>query len=471
LVAGLNTRNHPVHELFRHAALVFQNPEAQLFNATVENEIAFGLESAAMPRALMRERITWASEVMGIAPLLARAPHELSGGEQQRVALAAALALQPTVLMLDEPFAYLDAPGVRQLLETLEQIRRTGVSIVVIEHRLQDLVAHADRVALLSRGELTRCGSPRSVLAHDLDPLSVTLPYVTRLFREHTWQGTPLSVDEAVALAPPAYSVSHERSEASAGGAALVTLDGVSVTVDGQQRLSGISLTLREGEAAALLGRNGAGKTTLLQTLAGLRKPQHGCVVFHTASSAGVLNSHCRHPVGLVFQNANDQLFMPSVREEIEVGARRLKIFDAAWVANVIETLGLQPLLDRSPFRLSEGEKKRVTLASVLALRPRLIALDEPTVGQDEATRHALLQILRALNARGHTLLIATHDLELADALAPRWLVLANGELIADDTSTAVMSDEQVLSRAGLLPTQRFAFERALRARQAHAQA
>ncbi|MBI3733445.1 MAG: ABC transporter ATP-binding protein [Chloroflexi bacterium] len=464
-VGGLDAHSHTVYELFRHAPLVFQNPQAQVFNSSVENEIAFGLESIGLPRSEMRERIAWASEAVGSGHLLTRAPHTLSGGEQQRVAIAAALALRPPLLMLDEPFAHLDGASAAQLRQQLKRIQRDGTTVLVIEHRLHDLVAEADRIAVVHQGALALCDWPHIVLAHDLERFGVGLPYAIRLFREHGWNFVPLTAREAAEHARGPMDAKPIGANARQRGASWLTLEHVSFARDGQTVLRGVTFDIARGESVALLGRNGAGKTTLLKMLSGLRRPLGGRIVVGGQDAAKQPPATLARRVGLVFQNANDQLFMPNVREEIELGARRLGIFDAAWCAAVIETLGLQHLLERSPFRLSEGEKKRVAMASVLTMRPNLIALDEPTVGQDHNTRQALIGLLQTLQARGHTLLIATHDLELAEMVAPRWLLLGEGRILADDTPDQIMLNDALMHAAGLAPTDRFVFERVLAAR------
>ena len=468
-VGGLDTRSHPVYELFRKAALVFQNPEAQLFNSSVENEIAYTLEPLGLSRSEMRKRIAVRSEDAGIGHLLARSPHSLSGGEQQRVAVAAALALQPPMLILDEPFAHLDGESAEQLRAGLTRIRIDGTTVMVVEHRLHGLVANANRIALLHQGKLALCDAPRAALASVVEAYGVRLPFAARLFRERGWDFVPLDASEAAEwiertgllidwtpVAPDAVA----RPAKDAGAEPVLAIDAVAFAHERMPILTNVTFQVGQGETVALLGRNGAGKTTLLKMLIGLNRPQRGRIVVGGLDAGRESPASLARQVGLVFQNANNQLFMPSVREELEIGARRLKVFDASWQSEVVSMLGLESVLERTPFRLSEGEKKRVAIASVLAMRPALIALDEPTVGQDETTRRALIVLLRRLLERGHTVLVATHDLEFAEAVARRWLVLADGQVIADAEPDAIMADGSVMQRAGLTMTERFVLNR-----------
>ncbi|HID87852.1 MAG TPA: ABC transporter ATP-binding protein, partial [Anaerolineae bacterium] len=211
-----------------------------------------------------------------------------------------------------------------------------------------------------------------------------------------------------------------------------------------------------------LVGANGSGKTTLVKHFVGLHRPAGGQVLVLGRSTQGVRVAELARQVGLVFQNPNDQFFAPSVREEIEVGPRALGLYDPACCEELIALFGMEPLLERSPYRLSEGEKKRVTFAAVMAWQPEIIVLDEPTTGQDKPFRDGLTRLLGELRARGHTVVLVTHDLEFAEANAERWIVLAGGRVVADGPPGAVMADEAAMAAANLRPTQAFRLARAL---------
>jgi energy-coupling factor transport system ATP-binding protein len=469
-VAGLDTRDHPVHELFTQAALVFQNSEAQLFNSTVERELVFGLESLALPRQEIQARVGWAAEVCGIAHLLDRAPHTLSGGEQQRVAIAAMLALRPPLLVLDEPFANLDPEATARVRAVLRAIHRAGTTIVLTEHRLHEGIEEATRLVVLDQGRLALDGEPRRVLREDLTRYHLNVPAVVRFARAWHLPEVPLTVDEALALLEQAsttriltdYSDSTTRNPCTRvenpRGAPL-QLRSVWFAFENAGRpwaLRDVSLAVQAGEQVALVGHNGSGKTTLLKHFNGLLKPGRGSVLVlgqdtHTSKVADLARQ-----VGFVFQNPGDQIFKSTVREEIEVSARALGRFDATWLESLYESFALHPLLERSPYRLSEGEKKRVTFAAALAARPTILVLDEPTTGQDAAFREALIKLLDELGARGMTVVLATHDLEFAEQVAPRWIALANGAVVADGPPDAVMADTEAMARAALRPTADF---------------
>ncbi|MFQ6058854.1 MAG: ABC transporter ATP-binding protein [Anaerolineae bacterium] len=477
-VDGLETRDHPVAELFAHVGLVFQNPQAQLFNSTVERELAFGLESLGLSPSEIRRRVRWAAQVVGIEHLLERSPRQLSGGEEQLVAIGAILALRPAILVLDEPFANLDPAGAARVRAVLREIHRLGTTVVVAEHRLHDLVADADRMVVLHQGRVVLDGPPRQVLREDVTRYGLNLPLSVRLFQEWGRPEVPLTVEEAMTLTPtptplplPPQSWGGPRGggEGEGGwgvrvrgeGPALEARD-LSFAFDGLLALQGVSLTVGRGECVALVGANGSGKTTLVKHFVGLHRPASGQVLVLGRSTRGVRVAELARQVGLVFQNPNDQFFAPSVREEIEVGPQALGLYDPTCCEELIALFGMEPLLERSPYRLSEGEKKRVTFAAVMAWRPEVIVLDEPTTGQDKPFRDGLTRLLGELRARGHTVVLVTHDLEFAEANAGRWIVLAGGRVVADGPPGAVMADEAAMAAANLRPTQAFQLARAL---------
>lgn len=471
-VDTLDTRQNPVHKIFGRAGLLFQNPDAQLFNRTVEEEIVFGLESLGIARSEMGERLEWALSVVGISRLRHREPHTLSGGEKQRVALASILALQPKVLLLDEPFTHLDAETSEELCAILRTLRYGGLTVMIAEHRLQEFLSESSRLSVLHQGRLVLDGPPREVLRQDLGLYGLTVPPIVRLFRKGRCPTVPLSVAEAAGrLKGQGLPFQNEAQTFEKGGTSsshgcgkpIAEMEGVSFSYDKTPTLRHIHMRLHEGECVALLGRNGSGKTTLIKHLNGLLKPQQGHVrVFGHDTARTPVAELARH-VGFAWQNANDQLFQPTVRDEVLTGPRILKAYDPAWCSLLFERFDLGPLLDRSPFRLSEGEKKRVSFASALSSKPQLIILDEPTAGQDELFRRELIALVKELRNQGRTVLLVTHDVEFAAETAGRWIVLADGEILGDERPEVIMQDKRVMERAGLRPTQLFQLLQALK--------
>jgi energy-coupling factor transport system ATP-binding protein len=470
-VAGLDVGAHPVSELFSRVGMIFQNPDGQLFNSSVEREIAFGLESLGLPRDEIRRRVGESAEMAAIPALLPRNPRQLSGGEQQLVVIAAALALHPQVLVLDEPYAHLDPASVSRVRGVLREIHRRGTTIVLTEHRLQNAVEDVDRMVVLHQGRVALDGPPRRVLRDDVSAFDLNPPPVVRLAWELGLSRIPLNVQELISSlngsTPLPTIQSSNVPMFQSSNLPILQVEHVSFSFDDKPVLRDVSLELRAGECLAVVGANGAGKTTLVKHFNGLYRPSQGRVTVLGYDTRRAKVSQLAQYVGLAAQNPNSQFFKFEVRDEIEVGARALGRYDEAWLRELVSLFRLEPLLARSPYRLSEGEKKRVAFASALAARPAILVLDEPTAGQDLSFRRTLGGLLGELRGRGQTVVLVTHDLEFAEQHANRWLLMAEGEVLASGAPWEVMADNSAMDRAHLEPTQAFQVWQALSAAQA----
>lgn len=403
-VAGLDALHPPRERLATRVGLVFQNPATQLFCLTVEEEAAFGPRHLGLDEDETRRRVDWALRATGLDGRRGRAPLELSGGEQQRLAIAAALAMRPPLLVLDEPLAGLDRDGARQVLDTLAELnRRHGVTVVTIEHRLAEAVRVAGRVVLLEDGRVVADGPAAAVMADTV-----------RL--------------RALGLARPA--ARPATADAPAAGELLVELRGVSAGYGARTVLDGVDLELRAGEFVALVGGNGSGKSTLARVLAGLMRPRRGRRIAHDGAAPPGRGT------GLLCQNPLDQLLTERVDDEVALGPRNWRVFDAAAHERTLSGADLLALRARAPLSLSAGQQQRAALAAALALAPRLVILDEPTLGQDWAHLERLMGMVADLNARGSAVLLITHDHDLAARYARRTLHLRDGRL-APDGATA----------------------------------
>lgn len=473
-VDGLETTQHPVYELFRHAGLVFQNTDAQLFNQTVESELTYGLESLGLAHGEIEQRLSWASRLAELGDLMDRPPHLLSGGEKQRVALGSILALRPRLLLLDEPFTHLDPQGTEELQRILRMMKSEGMAIIVVEHRLHEIIRDVDRVIVLHQGKIAVEGTPDHVLARDVSDYGLNLPPLVRLFREMGLKGRPLSLEDAIQALkdqnlpipfPARLFEEAKKPSFSSPGTSSPIAEAEDICFDyhGLPVLQNIHFRLFRGESVALVGRNGAGKTTLIKHLNGLLRPRSGHLnILGQETRKKPVSELSRH-VGFVWQNPNDQLFKPTVREEVLTGPEALGSYDPSWSDELFNRFGLVSLLDRSPFTLSEGQKKRVAFAAALAVKPELVVLDEPTAGQDELFRRELAKFIVELQREERTVLLVTHDLEFAAEHANRWIVLAEGRIIADGPPEAVMADLGAMSQAGLRPTQGYQLIQALK--------
>jgi energy-coupling factor transport system ATP-binding protein len=414
-VEGTKTRDCPVSDLVTRVGLVLQNADAQLFNSTVEQEIVFGLESLGMPRQDIERRLGEITEALDLEPLLARSPMTLSGGEKRLVAIGSVLSLDPSVLVLDEPYADLDWEATARVRRSLKDLHVEGKTLVVVEQRLEGVPGEEVRCLVVGDGRIRFDGPSK--------------------------EATGALLGERLV---PRYPERRRRDESAEPFLAVRDL---SYRVGRQEILKGVTLDIRAGETVALVGRNGSGKTTLIKHFNGLLRPTAGTV---TLQGRKVRPRQMAGQVGLSFQNPNDQFFRYRVRDELEEGPRRLGKLEPDWVQEICDMFDLHGLLDRSPYRLSEGEKKRIAVASVLTVRPPLLVLDEPTIGQDGRLREALAVLLTKLAERGCTTVIATHDLEFAQAVAERWIVLHDGKVVADGSPEELRRDERVLRRGAL---------------------
>ncbi len=455
-VAGLDTRTWPVHEFIVHVGMAFQNPEAQIFTTSVYREIAFGLESLGLDPATIRRRVEETAAFLGIEALLPRQPQNLSGGEQQLVVMAAALALQPELLVVDEPFAHLDAVSAARVREALRRVHQAGVAVLVVEHHLRHVLADATRLVVLHKGRVVLDGPPREVLREDLSAYGVVEPPAVQWARRLGWDDVPLTDEEfrrLIGRDGRGHRLLPRPTPQRASREEILRVEGLTAARDGRIVLEGVAFAVHRGECVAVVGANGAGKTTLIRHLNGLLRPVSGRVLVLGQDVARAAVSTMARHVGMSFQNPAAQFFKPTVRAELEVGPRVLGRWDPAWIEDVARRFRLHGLLERSPFTLSEGEKRRLGFAIALAARPEIVVLDEPTAGQDAWTRQALLEFVRELREEGRTLIVVTHDLDFAEACADRWLVLGNGRLLADGPPDEVMADEAVMAQARLMPT------------------
>jgi energy-coupling factor transporter ATP-binding protein EcfA2 len=446
VVHGLAVRATPPHVLSRSVGLLLQRPEAQCIATTVARDIAWGVAQQGVARDMVEARVREVVTLLDLTPLLQRAPHTLSGGELQRVALAGVLALQPTLLVLDEPFAFLDAAAAAQLRAILRDLHRQGVTILVAEHRLHEVVADATRMVVLDGGRVVADGAPRAVLEQNIGAWGLEPPPLVQLARTAFRNVVPLTLAEAVeiGLEPPQIDVPHPDRQ----GSAVAEWDGIWFARSGHTVLRDVNLASTAGTLTALLGANGAGKTTLLQHANGLLRPQRGVVRVLGRPVARRSVAELAREVGLVVQQPTHMLVAPTVRAELDVGPRALRRLDPAWQAEIVDRFALEPLLERVPQRLSAGEQRRVALAAILVTRPRALLLDEPTVGQDAGGRRALHDQLAACVHDGMAVLLATHDTEWALPCSTRWAVLAHGTIVADDQPAVVCQNTGVLAHA-----------------------
>lgn len=422
---------------------VFQDPEAQFVVDTVEAELVFAMENHNLPQATMRKRVEEVLDQLSIAHLRDRRINTLSGGEKQRVAIAAVLTLEPQVLVLDEPTSQLDPQAAEEVLTALQKLNADlGLTIILSEHRLERVVQYADRVIYLpGPGEAPIVGSPQEVLRR-----MELVPPLVELGKTLGWEPLPLTIKDArpwarqLELAPQPWPQPRP-----AAGAPEVIVRDLWYAYNGHPALKGINLQIQPGEFVAIMGRNGSGKTTLLKHLVGLLRPKRGRVQVRTMDTSETPLEELIRVVGYVPQNPNALLFAETVAEELAF-TRRNHGLEAGEQDELLATLGLAQHAERYPRDLSVGERQRVALASILAAEPEIILLDEPTRGLDYLQKQALARYLEAQRARGRTVILSTHDVELVAACADRVIILGDGEVVVDGTTREVMTRSMVFA-------------------------
>jgi len=392
---------------------------------------------------------------------LSRSPDALSGGEKKIVAIGSVISVKPSVIVLDEPFANLDWENERRVADILHRLHTWGMTIIVVEHRLHPFMEEVDRMVVLNMGKIVENGPPGEVLAKDLEPYGVRPPEIVSFYKREELNAIPLTVSDGIAKLQKLGIQWNDDSRSPIGfekgpGEQVLQVKGLCFSLARRRVLKGVDLEVRRGECVSIIGRNGSGKTTLIKHFNGLYRPERGTVKVLGRTTQNLTVRELAKKVGAAFQNSNDQFFRYSVREEILVGPRVLGVCDNAWIDEMIRLFSLEHLLGRSPYRLSEGEKKRVAIASVLATRPDIIILDEPTIGQDKRFRDTLGNVFQYLRRQNRTILVVTNDLEFSEKNTGRWLVLADGRIIADGTPDQVMSSGVVIDQTGLRVTDRF---------------
>ncbi|HEX3825152.1 MAG TPA: ATP-binding cassette domain-containing protein [Mycobacteriales bacterium] len=423
MVADRDTRTSPPRELADVVGYVGQDPLAGFVTDTVEDELAYGMESLGVAPGVMRRRVEETLDLLGIPDLRARHLLTLSAGEQQRVAIGSVLTVHPKILVLDEPTSALDPPAADDVLAALTRlVHDLGMTVMLSEHRLERVVQHADRVVLVHATGVT-VGAPADVLID-----SPVTPPVVDLGRLAGWSPLPLSIRDArraaTALREELLPLAVPARGSSAGPDTVAQVRALVVAYDGVPALRGVDLAVHRGEIVAVMGRNGAGKSTLLASLAGLRKPMSGTV-------------SATERVGLVPQEPGDLLWAQRVAEECRDSDRDAKVV-AGTTRALLADLAPDVFDEQHPRDLSEGQRLSLVLAVILAAGPGLLALDEPTRGLDYPTKQRLIAILKRLARDGHGVLIATHDVELVAEIADRLVVLAEGEIVNEGPAREV---------------------------------
>jgi energy-coupling factor transport system ATP-binding protein len=455
-VAGRRTDQWPPRELADVVGLVGQNPAAGFVTDVVEDELAYVMENLGIDPATMRRRVEDVLDLLGLHELRNRPLASLSGGQQQRVAIGSVLTAGPRVLVLDEPTSALDPGAAEEVLAALTRlVHDLGITVLLAEHRLERVVHYADRVALLDGSGRMHTGLPADVLAE-----ASVVPPVVELAQLARWSPVPLSVRDARRRAPelrmrlnggtppggpPPADLADARPDASADEPAVVDVRGLVASYGAIPALRNVDLSIGRGEIVAVMGRNGAGKSTLLAHLAGLRAPAKGRVQIEGYQPHALDPKRGIRVVGMVPQDPGLLLYHDTVAAECTSADHDAGLLPGR-VAEVLTQLVGPVDENHHPRDLSEGQRLGLALAIVLGAEPPLVLLDEPTRGLDYSAKARLVTELQRLAADGHTVVLATHDVEVAAQVAHRVVVLAEGEVVADGPAREVVAQSPVFA-------------------------
>lgn len=476
LLRGKDLRHEKVHRLALEVGMVFQNPETQLFSLTVAEDLAFGPENLGLSRQEVRARVEKALKDVGLERLRDHFIFTLSGGEKQRTAIGGNLAMQPEILVLDEPTSDLDPAGTMEVLELLRKLNEEKqTTIVLIEHKLDAVFEIADRMLVMDEGRIILDGKPFEILCFEeekLRSLGIHPPQLTEiasfLGMASEFSGIPdydtlLKRLAELLKAHAGECKPEKRAEPEIPASlphSLEKLPHVRIEdlcyrhEDGTEVFENLNLEIKNGEFLALLGHNGAGKTTLAGHLMGFCRPACGRVLLNGNDISRYSTSQLSKQVGYLFQNPDSQIFTDSVFEEVRFGLKNLGMPEEEIkrrVNSALEMMELSAYRNRHPHALSRGQRQRLAVASILALEPDLLVLDEPTTGQDRGHIRKFLDKIRELNRLGKTVVLITHDMELAAEYAERVVVMKQGKILLDGPTAEVFSSPD-LGAAGLIP-------------------
>jgi energy-coupling factor transport system ATP-binding protein len=488
-VCGMDTFEHHVYDIAQHVGLVLQDPESQLFSADVRSEIAFAAENRAIPREEIISRMSEVLKIVRLEELSNRLSDELSGGQKQRLAIAANLIVRPEILVADEPTSQLDPIGKEEVFATLATLNKeSGMAVVIASHDVDEIVRYADRVIVLDHGKIILEGKPDQVFRevqtldeiyvhvpdlarlskilhiNDGHPLSLAVPEASRQIKE--WlcpgMGTGSPVLKTPALMKPVLPIYTPAAKYS------VEVKDITYAYPGTDApaIKNINFSIPEGQFVGIIGQNGAGKTTIMKCLVGLSKPSEGEVLINGKKLVGQKVGEIATQIGLILQNPDTQLFCMSVEEEIRFGLQNLHL-DPAEIdrrtEDALRITGLTEHRELYPFKLGLGDRRKVAVASIVAMQPQVLIFDEPLTGQDYKGRYELTNLAADLHASGHTVIMISHDMELVAKYTQRTLVMGKGQLLLDAPTNQVFDHIDVLRDTFIEPPEIILLAQSLR--------
>ena len=461
-IDGQDIFKQSIYDKSQLVSTVLQDPDGQFIGLTVAEDLAFALENDCADQSEMKDKVALWAERLDLTSLLNHRPQDLSGGQKQRVSLAGVLIDESPILLFDEPLANLDPKSGQETIDLIDKIHKeVGATTIIIEHRLEDVLYRpVDRILLVNEGELLFNGSPDELLSSTLllengirEPLYVT---VLRQLGFDTRSAQNLSQLDALDLSDLALPDRVLKDKKDSSSDSILKVEGLSVSYgDNPAIIEDLSFSLKKGERLAIVGKNGAGKSTLAKALCGF-VPSQGKLTYEGQDISQDSIAERSERIGFVLQNPNQMISQTMIFDEVALGLRLRGIEEAEVeerVHEVLKTCGLYSFRKWPISALSFGQKKRVTIASILVLKPEIIILDEPTAGQDYKTYTDIMNFLDSLQKQGHTIVMITHDMQLMLEYSDRCLVVVEGEIIADDKPVTILNQKDLLESANLKQT------------------
>ncbi|NMB07205.1 MAG: ATP-binding cassette domain-containing protein [Tissierellia bacterium] len=470
-INGIETRDLDIFKLSKTIGTVLQDSDGQFVGLTVGEDIAFALENDNVELGIMKSRVREVAEMVDMENFLNSSPFELSGGQKQRTSLAGVMIDDVDILLFDEPLANLDPATGKTAIEIIDGIHRdSNKTIIIIEHRLEDVLHRdIDRIILINDGRILADMNPHALVSSSLlidngirEPLYVTaLKYAGINVNEdmkpgHIWSLNIEGLENKIGLWNKTnFQLEEEKSRES-----ILKLENVNFSYDGiRNNLKDINIDIKEGEMVSIVGKNGAGKSTLSKVICGFEREDSGNIYYRGENIKDLSIKERAEIIGLVLQNPNQMISKQFIYDEVALGLRLRGVDEEEIKERVeksLEICGLAPFIDWPISALSYGQKKRVTIASILVLNPKIIILDEPTAGQDYKHYTEIMEFLREINKLGVTIILITHDMHLMLEYTPRSIVLTNGEIVADTKSSIVLTDTEIIQYANLKETSLF---------------
>ena len=469
-INGKETRKLNLFKIARTVGTVLQDSDSQFVGMTVAEDIAFALENDCIPQKEMKERVKKVADMVNIGDFMSHAPGEVSGGQKQRVALAGVMVDDVDVLLFDEPLANLDPATGKQAIELIDEMQKqTGAAVIIIEHRLEDVLhRYVDRVVLMNEGRIISDTSADKLLcSDDLDRCGVRKPlYVTALEYagvklsedKHPWNIDAIVLDDNDRKLVNKWYIESPEAVKHTDDKVLLSVKDLSFSYEKNQKsvLNNVSLDVKRGEMLAIVGTNGAGKTTFSKVVCGFEKNNTGSITFDGQDFLDKSIKERADHIGYVLQNPNQMISQTMIYDEVAFGLRNRKVPEdeiAVKVEEVLKICGLWKMRKWPVSALSFGQKKRVTIASILAMGPEMIILDEPTAGQDYRHYTEIMEFLKKLKDSGITIVMITHDMHLMLEYADRTVVFSHGRIIADDTPAKILTNADIVREASLKET------------------